>query len=626
VEETNLVANSPEYAQAAPQERTFAVTTAGRYRVTLTDVKFPTPLTSANLVITKGTVQTARLSAAGFVDFDATVGTYSVRVLGSGSSAGTLGVTIAPTTGGAALLDFTAGIAAALTTASSAQTTFNASFTPNVAGNYQIEVIDRTLPAALQSYDLLIVDNAGTPVGRICLPAIANVCSPSAVNLAATTVRYDLFLVSQAAAPQNAGLLSLRVTQLSSSNVIYGATQPIGLLQKLADVQLPAAAPYTVRLTDLQFPAAFAQLRAVVMQDAELLANVSASGTSALTANQGVATVYLYGTIGGAANAGVARIEILRGTESIWIDTRAVLPLTQTSVRAYAFTTSIPTTGRYRVQIKDFAFPSTLTSLLTQVSQNGSVDVQADVGNVSVVVIADTLSSTTLGLFGVSIDAIPASATHIYESTQGVGDLFASRPLNIGTAGSFDVSLNDLAFPAAFGDLALAVTRGTTLVGQIFGGGKFSFNATPGAYSLNFIARTGTGAKYGLYGTKVEDSPPPPAVTLTATPTTVASGGSTSVTWTSSGATSCVASGGWNGTKTVSGSTSSIGPLSADTTLTLTCTGPGGSTAVDQKIVIASETAKSGGGAFDMFALSLAIFLLVVRVARPRVRVSVIEG
>jgi hypothetical protein len=80
-----------------------------------------------------------------------------------------------------------------------------------------------------------------------------------------------------------------------------------------------------------------------------------------------------------------------------------------------------------------------------------------------------------------------------------------------------------------------------------------------------------------------EDPPPAPApeptpasVRLTATPAIVDLNGSSTLNWSSEGVTSCAASGGWSGTRPVSGS-ASVGPLTRDTTFSLSCTGPGGS-------------------------------------------------
>lgn len=71
---------------------------------------------------------------------------------------------------------------------------------------------------------------------------------------------------------------------------------------------------------------------------------------------------------------------------------------------------------------------------------------------------------------------------------------------------------------------------------------------------------------------------PPPVVTLGAAPSTVAYGGSSTLTWSATNATSCTASGGWSGAKATSGS-QSTGALTATQTYTLTCTGPGGTAA-----------------------------------------------
>src|SRR5262249_13936474 len=66
-----------------------------------------------------------------------------------------------------------------------------------------------------------------------------------------------------------------------------------------------------------------------------------------------------------------------------------------------------------------------------------------------------------------------------------------------------------------------------------------------------------------------------PTVTLTASPTNVASGGTSLLSWTSTGAVGCAASGGWNGTKAANGS-ETVGPIQASTDYQLTCLGEGG--------------------------------------------------
>src|ERR1044071_713751 len=69
---------------------------------------------------------------------------------------------------------------------------------------------------------------------------------------------------------------------------------------------------------------------------------------------------------------------------------------------------------------------------------------------------------------------------------------------------------------------------------------------------------------------------PAPTVTLSASPNSVASGGRTALTWSTSNATACVASGEWTGNRATAGSESSSPLSNATSNFTLTCSGPGG--------------------------------------------------
>jgi hypothetical protein len=82
-------------------------------------------------------------------------------------------------------------------------------------------------------------------------------------------------------------------------------------------------------------------------------------------------------------------------------------------------------------------------------------------------------------------------------------------------------------------------------------------------------------------------SPPAPIVTLSADPATVSLQGSTTLQWTAANAASCTASGGWSGTRGLSGS-ETVGPLAATTTFVLTCTGSGGSASQSASVAVAN--------------------------------------
>lgn len=80
-------------------------------------------------------------------------------------------------------------------------------------------------------------------------------------------------------------------------------------------------------------------------------------------------------------------------------------------------------------------------------------------------------------------------------------------------------------------------------------------------------------------------TPPLPAITLSASPATVAYNASSTLRWSATNATSCTASGAWAGSRTTSGS-SVLDSLTSSGTYTLTCVGAGGSATQSTAITV----------------------------------------
>jgi hypothetical protein len=103
---------------------------------------------------------------------------------------------------------------------------------------------------------------------------------------------------------------------------------------------------------------------------------------------------------------------------------------------------------------------------------------------------------------------------------------------------------------------------------------------TTTTYSLACTGSGGNVSGQVMITVTPAQGPPPPApimVTLTASPTQIAPGGSADLSWQSTNATSCAATGGWTGSKPTSG-TASVGPLNADATFNLDCSATGAAT------------------------------------------------
>lgn len=93
----------------------------------------------------------------------------------------------------------------------------------------------------------------------------------------------------------------------------------------------------------------------------------------------------------------------------------------------------------------------------------------------------------------------------------------------------------------------------------------------------------GSGATVGQGG----GDNPPPTITFSSSDTLVDAGESVTLTWQTSNATSCTASGAWSGSKSISGN-EVVGPIESNQTFTLSCSGAGGGSLREVVVEIAT--------------------------------------
>ncbi len=109
-----------------------------------------------------------------------------------------------------------------------------------------------------------------------------------------------------------------------------------------------------------------------------------------------------------------------------------------------------------------------------------------------------------------------------------------------------------------------------------------------------------------------------PTVSLAVSPSSIAVGSRATLSWSSSNATTCTASGAWSGTQALSGS-QTVAPAAAGTeTYTLTCTGAGGTASASAVLAatlvgVTISAHSGGGGALSMTVLVLLGGLLALR-------------
>jgi hypothetical protein len=635
-ETTELAGINAAADAVLPAAQEFQVTTAGSYTLSLADLQTPVLLESLRAVVTRDLQVVAQvavtypdalaLPGTAAQNFMATPGTYRVHVLGTpkpGEAGGGFALKVVPAGGGTSLLDH-ADVIAAQSAPATGQSALQTSFQITQPGAYQLTLTDHAFPVALASLQTLLLQD--TDSGPVVVPLTAGSFTVT------TPGTYELVIVATAGSPDLAGLYGVRVA--SGGTVVYQSTQPVGAMAPATSVNVTTAGQYMLTLGDANFPAILSSLRARVVQGDTVLGGLDVADAVAVTAATGAVQIYAVALPATTQGVGAYSVQLANAQQTLLADVRTTdASPDPASPAIYSFTPAATVAaGAYQLKLEDLAFPAQFTSLTAAVAQGVTVvgtfnkasspQFTLQSGPVKVLVAAKPPAAGGNALFGVTLSSV--AGANVIESTQGVGGLFRTSTVSIATDGPYDLTLKDLEFPARMGTAQLAITRGTTLIAQIIGGGTVPRQQlTAGTYVLNFIGQPASAEQYGTYGLKVAESTPQPAVTLTANPAAITSGQSASLQWTTTNATTCTASNGWSGTKSTSG-TESVGPLNANATFGLSCTGPGGTGTASLTVTVSAPSPSGGGGgggAFNPYLLG-ALGLLLLAAQRRRDSVS----
>ncbi len=606
---------------AAPLEYSFSTTTAQALTVTITDFQTPAAFASLQVAVTLGDTLvgsgTVDSSHTATVALPAAIGNYVVHVIGTPDTTqafGSFGVTVAST---ATPTDFIAQFSGNLTIPSPPSTmgtsSFSTNFTSTTAGNYTVTLTDDAFPVALNFLSALIINDA--------TQTTISPGTPTQVTLAAGTT-YQLLLAATANPSLGAGLYGVHITD-PNGGVVFDRTLPVGGVGSATVVSNPSAQALTLGLADYQYPAALSTVAAAVTQGGLApLAELTAAGSVAnIAAPAGPLDLWTYAAAG--SQPGVFGVTLSTSADILYSTTQVVNPSAAAASTSYGFVVNLPAAGSYQLAATDFQFPSALQSLTATVAQNGTVLTQNSTGvfnaaaGVAVVLVNATPPTSGNGLFAVTVQSTATSATVLLDQTQAVGGTFTTQTLNVTASGGYIVTLADLGFPQDFANLAVVLSQGTKVLGQVYGAGTFPTTVTPGTYVLTFVATPGAD-NYGLYSLNISPAPAP-TVTFSASAPSVTTYQSVQLTWSSTNATACSAAGasGWSGTEALSGTASVV--VNANLALTLTCTGPGGSTTQTVNVTATpAQTSGHGGGAIDWLELAGLASLLALRRSRDR--------
>jgi hypothetical protein len=610
---------------AAPSQHAFTDMTAEALTVTLTDFQTPASFGSLQIAVTLGDalVGSASVDAShtATIALPAASGTYTLYVVGTPDSTqgfGSFGVCItrdADPTPRTCIPDYSYSdsLTTPNTPSSAITSTLSTNFTTTTAGNYTVTLADDSFPAPLSSVSAIITQGS-TQVG-----GIISAGNPVQLTLSAATT-YQILAAATADPSLKAGLYGIHIVDPANA-VVFDRSIPVGNLNPATVVSNPASQPLTLTLSDFDYPAQLTALGAAATSGGIALGALTAAGTLPIaTAPAGRIEVWTYAAAS-TTQPGVYGLSLSSSSTNLLSTTQVVNPVATQGSPSYAFVVSLPAAGTYSLAVDDFEFPSQLGALTTTIAQNGTVLPLASDGTfvaqagAAVVLVVVQPPQNGNGIFGVTVSSTAATPQVLLDQTQAVGALFDTQVINVGTSGAYDLTLADLAFPRAFQNLAVVLSRGTQVLGKIYGGSKLSVSISPGQYVLTFLAIPDP-VGYGLYS--VDMSSTAPAVTFSAANSSVTAGQPVQLTWSTQNATACMADGasGWMGNEPTSGTLAVV--ITATVTLTLTCTGPGGTASQSILLTATPAPSKSGGGSLDSLFILILGLSIIARFSRRR--------
>jgi hypothetical protein len=233
-----------------------------------------------------------------------------------------------------------------------------------------------------------------------------------------------------------------------------------------------------------------------------------------------------------------------------------------------------------------------------------------------------------LRLSGVSIGAAPTACTPNFAA--GYGFVQADRAaqmvdagvpsaptLTLGSCSIVTGSSTTITWSSAN---ATSCTASGAWTGALASTGSQTVTPTAvGTDTYTIVCANSSGNSQPTSETLTVTGPPPAAPTLTLASSTIVTGASTTITWSSSNASSCAASGSWGGTLATSGS-QTVNPTAVGTdTYTLTCSNAAGtspSTSVTLSVTAAPASGGGGGGALGLATLFGLMGMCLERVRR----------
>ncbi len=269
---------------------------AGAHTLALRDLAFPVALSAAVVDVVQSGQLIAQAPAVGDVAFTATAGPHEIYAFGvaaNGEIGGSLNAAISPTGQPAAFS------AAHVFAAPDAQAfTYEAGIAN--AANFRVRLADYQFPAAFQALRLAAVQD-GAIVGT-------RIVGAGSTDIAALQGKLTLLAVARGAT--GGSLFGVDVTPTALGAVAFETTQGLGGTFVSRKLSVNNSMSFDVRVSDLAFPGAFANLSTAVTRGSERVGIIFGGGTFPFTATPGNYFLNLIAVPGANQTAGTYAVSV----------------------------------------------------------------------------------------------------------------------------------------------------------------------------------------------------------------------------------------------------------------------------------------------------------------------------
>ena len=367
---------------------------AGSYTLGVTDLTYPTALTQEGAAVTLNGQAVSALSAAGTGTAFAVSASAAYQVFAVGTPAsnsqGSYALTLTPSSGAPVI-----SVARGVSDPASSVVAYSYDTSIVTPETYEFNLADFGYPSNLTAVSAIAVQ-AGARLGTALTSAGQTSVTP-------VTGPMSLLVFAQPAATASSngvagGLFGLDLQASGAATPAFQTSQGVGNLFSVQTVTIPSGGFYQAQVTDLKFPAAFANLSVIVTQGITLVGE-NFGGTLTFNATSGDYLVSLVTTPDPTAGAGTyslvvgaapasASVSLQAAATTVTAGATTTLKYTISGVTSCAATSSpsgvwsqsgITTSGSFTTP----ALTSTTTFTLTCTGDDGSTVPQSVTVNVT---------------------------------------------------------------------------------------------------------------------------------------------------------------------------------------------------------------------------------------------------